>query len=248
MITEIELPHINRFPGDITTGPDGNLWFAEADGRLGQLIVETGRTPNERLVMQVYRDLLGREAEAVGLSFWTGLMSQGFTRFQIVLGIEASPEYHGLVVQRLYGQLLGRTPEPAGQANWVGFLAQGGTTEQAEALIAASPEYFQCHGANNDGFVTALYQDMLLRNPDPAETQAWSQLLARGWRNVVASAFLASPASNGLEVQGWYAQFLRRQADPEGLAFFTDLQQRGVSREQEVAFIVGSDEYFARLM
>src|SRR5207244_4184698 len=49
---------------------------------------------NERFVAQVYRDLLGREAESQGLGFWLNLLSQGQTRNQIAVGIEGSLEFH----------------------------------------------------------------------------------------------------------------------------------------------------------
>src|SRR5262245_50553328 len=45
------------------------------------------------LVQQLYRDLLGRDADPGGLSSWTGLLDGGLRREAVVLGIEDSLEY-----------------------------------------------------------------------------------------------------------------------------------------------------------
>src|SRR5262249_10171393 len=41
--TEFSLPGLSSDPADITTGPDGNLWFAELAGKIGRI---TPRAPS----------------------------------------------------------------------------------------------------------------------------------------------------------------------------------------------------------
>src|SRR5262249_51988640 len=48
---------------------------------------------NALFIDQVYRDLLGRLADATGLTAWQGALAQGMTRTQVVAAIENSIEY-----------------------------------------------------------------------------------------------------------------------------------------------------------
>ena len=41
------------------------------------------RTTNQRFVASLYEDLLQRPAEAGGLTFWSGLIDQGTSRFDV---------------------------------------------------------------------------------------------------------------------------------------------------------------------
>src|SRR5262249_54075697 len=150
---------------------------------------------------QVYQDLLNRQADPVGLAFWTGLMDQGMTRAQVVAVIETSSEYQANVVQKAYQQFLHRSAEPAGLAFWGNFLQQGHTIEQLEAGIVGSAEYFQRRGGGtNTGFLTALYQDALGRAVDPAGQNFFAPQLAGGVTRtqVAAEVFASAEFQRGL--------------------------------------------------
>ena len=95
--------------------------------------------------------------------------------------------------------------------------------------------------------MTALYQDVLGRTPDPSGRANWLQQLASGKsRAEVALAVLRSPEARAVQVSGFYVQFLKRPADSGGLANFQNLLLQGVREEVVIAAIVASDEYFAR--
>jgi hypothetical protein len=206
---------------------------------------------NQRLVTQVYFDLLQRPVDPSGLGTWTAFLDQGHSRTQMVQAIETSPEYRGLVVQRLYGLILARSADPSGFATWVSFLGQGHTTEELQSVFFGSQEYFLlAKGAKgtNDEFLKSFYRDVLQREIDAGGFISWGQALSNGLsRTAVAAAILNSLESDRSEVTGLYAQFLRRQPDNGGLNAFANALQQGVSNEQVLAAIVGSDEYFARL-
>jgi uncharacterized delta-60 repeat protein len=204
--------------------------------------------PNQKFLTQVYLDLLQRPLDPDGLSVWSDALASGATRAQVVAAIEGSQEYHAVEVQKLYGLLLSRTAEPAGLNSWVGFLDQGGTFEQLEAMILGSDEYFAGHGGGtNDGFLKAMYADVLYRLTDPG-SQTWSQALASGAsRTSVAVGVLGSIESDTDEVQAIYRLLLRRAADSSGLSTFTQALQQGVANDAVIAEIAGSDEYFGRL-
>jgi hypothetical protein len=202
---------------------------------------------NQVFVIHAYADLLQRSPEPAGLAVWTGLLDQGMSRTEVVTRIEGSGEYRTLVVQSLYGRLLGRAADSTGLTGWASFLSQGNTAEQLQALLLSSDEYFSRHGGTNTGFLQALYTDTLQRPIENGGAQIWGQALANGLpRSAVATAVLASPESDGLEVASLYHQFLRRDADNVGLVGFTGLLQQGVSNEAVLALLLGSNEYLTR--
>jgi hypothetical protein len=201
-------------------------------------------------VTQVYRDLLGRAADATGLMFWSTQLSQGMlTRSQIALAMESSAEYQADLVQSVYARFLHRSAEPEALSYWTAFLGAGGTLERLEADVAGSAEYYQNRGGGtNAGFVSALYQDALGRPVDSSGQMSWSQALASGTSpGEVAATVFASPEFLQDVVQGFYQKFLGRAADANGLSYWVAALQLGTRDEQIIAAFVGSAEYSSRL-
>jgi hypothetical protein len=203
-------------------------------------------TPGQRFVAQLYRDLLGREPDLLGLLGWSTWLDQGASREQVALGIEGSPEYLGGQVGALYLRLLHRPPDPAA-GGFVNLLLAGGTLGQVAALIAGSPEYFQARGGGTaDGFLGALYQDALGRPADPVGLADALQGLAAGMTPAqVADAVFHSAEYDADVVGGFYLRFLRRPADPGGLQEAVAGLLGGRRTEDALAVILGSDEYLA---
>ncbi len=85
-------------------------------------------------------------------------------------------------VYRLYSAALARTPDEAGLRFWSG-ARDGGLSERAlaEAFVAA-PEFGTLFGVDPSDreFVGALYENVLLRDPDPAGESFWLDALATG--------------------------------------------------------------------
>jgi hypothetical protein len=106
-------------------------------------------------------------------------------------------------------------------------------------------------GARSDGltpnqhYVTAIYQELLHRQPDAAGLAAWSAMLDQaGSRTQVALAIEQSQEYREDEVESLYTHYLSRQADPVGLAAFTNFLAQGGTLEQVAADIVASAEYY----
>jgi hypothetical protein len=208
-------------------------------------------TPSQCFVMQVYRDLLLREGDAGGVQFWVNLLDSGtFTRFQVVIGFTNSIEYRDLQLNDIYNRLLRRTPDATGRTDFQAFLARGGTLEQVEAQVLASQEYFQFWGGNTvPGYVNALYRDTLGRAGDPGGVAFWvAQLTGKNNRLGVATSFLRSPEEDMNEIARQYRQFLRRDPDAGGAAFFLNQLQRNPSFTEQTltACLLESTEYFNR--
>src|SRR5205823_2438641 len=107
--------------------------------------------------------------------------SGALTQTQVAFGIEASVEGRQQLVNDLYLRLLRRPADSVGLANWTAFLGDGHTTTDLEAQLLASSEYFQTRGGGtNQGWITAVYQDVLGRTPDSGGLAGWTQALSGG--------------------------------------------------------------------
>jgi len=202
---------------------------------------------NQCFVAQVYQDVLGRAADAPGLAFWSGLLDQGTAnRTAVVLAIEQTKEARNFQVQALYNELLHRKADKSGLKTFTNFLMNGGTLESVAAMIAGSPEYFVNRGGStSDGFLDALYQDVLHRSVDSSGRTAFNNALSAGTTTLqqVASAIFASPEYQQDLVSSFYLLYLHRPVDVAGLNAFTNALQGGATDELVIAEIVGSSEY-----
>jgi uncharacterized repeat protein (TIGR01451 family) len=240
-------------PGTIDPAPGNNI--ATANITITPAVTVTPNvdppttlTGNERFVDQVFRDLLGRPADANALGGFGNLLDGGARRTQVVSLIQSSTEFRLKEVDGLYVQLLHRNADATAEQEFVDFLGQGGSLQQVENAILSSDEYFQVRGGNtNAGFLTALYQDVLGRTPDAAGLQSFSDFLANGGsRSQVALSIQTSLESDLRQVSSLFQTFLRRSPDAVGLAGFAAALQGGASEQQVEAVIIGSDEYLAR--
>ncbi len=99
-----------------------------------------GDLSNRAFVELVYRNVLGRDGEPTGVTFWASQLDQGLrTRGRVMTGFSESSEYRRKTdprvdVVNVYTGLLGRMPAGDEMAEWEPRLA-GGTSRTA--LIAA---------------------------------------------------------------------------------------------------------------
>lgn len=231
------------------------LRLRDDDSLESSIVVETGGTgavddfeadlnPNQRVVSQLFQDLLGRPADEAGLAYYETLLGVGLPRAQVVQSIVRSPEYLQGMVASLYEDLLGRPVDAAGLQQFAQFLAQGGTTDALKAILLGSQEYFRNHGGTNAGFLQGLYEDVMGRPADAPGFQLWAGALAAGAaRTTVAQTFIGSPEALSRDVRSLYDEFLHRPADAAGLAGFVGLRQQGVTREQVIGIIAASPEF-----
>jgi uncharacterized delta-60 repeat protein len=246
-------PGLNPRASQLVVQSDGRAVAADGEAGLLHLVRYVADTPlptaNQRLVAQIYLDLLSRPVDGNGLAEWVGLLDQGINRSQVVGAIEVSQEFLTHAVNLLYAQYLHRTADPTGMNASINFFRFGGTMEQLIAVLVSSPEFRQSQGqGTNDGFLNALYQDALNRALDPSGRAAWDQALANGASYAqVADAILSSTEYRQDVVEEAYGLFLRRKADPSGLDNFTAVLNQGIRDESISALIIGSSEYFQRV-
>jgi uncharacterized protein GlcG (DUF336 family) len=201
-------------------------------------------------VTQAYQDLLGRAPSSDELARATAALDQKtLTRNQFARNVESSPEYRTDEVQSLYAAYLHHPADADAVNRLTGLLASGHTVEQVAALILGSSEYYQTRaGGTPDGFLDALYGDLVGHPADPVTRAQLGRALAHGLsRTVIAGGVLNSPGYKQQVVEGVYEHFLHRPADSTGLAVGVAFLRRGGRDETLTAGIVSSDEYFARV-
>jgi hypothetical protein len=126
----------------------------------------------------MYRDLLGRNADATGENAWMQALAAGAKKADIALGFATSQEREGGIVQNYYQQYLGRTAGAAEVAGWVRAFETGQTNEQIIAGIVGSQEYFQKQNANTRDWLFSVYQNLLSRKPDQSGYDGWLGVLS----------------------------------------------------------------------
>lgn len=205
-----------------------------------------GETPsNQRIVSQIYLDVLERPVDTPGMTTWTSRLGSGATRDQILVDIQNTDEGRRLKINKLYRKLLNRDVDTAGLGVFTFALSLGSTLNQVEAGIAASDEYFQQRSNSNvDTFLGNVFQNSLGRAIDAAALAGFRQQLANGGvtrRQVVDQIFATSEYRQAL-VRGFFQQLLRRITDPSGLNYFAGTALgSGARQEQVIAGICGSD-------
>lgn len=128
------------------------------------------------------------------------------------------------------------------------YIQQGqGTYEDLEGSLLGSSEYYADAGGTPDGFLTALYQDVLQRDIDPAGRAYWDGRLLSGtpqW--VTAMSLVMSDEAMQIRVEDDYEQILWRAPDPAGLAYWTAQLQAGARDQDLIGDLAASAEYWQR--
>ncbi|CAN5694333.1 hypothetical protein BH24ACT3_BH24ACT3_10710 [soil metagenome] len=92
------------------------------------------------VVARLYRDFLGRAADAGGLGYWTGRVTGGLPAGAVAAHLERSGEAHRRQVRLAYDEILGRPADPGGLAYWTDRLNAGLPRLAFREALAASTE------------------------------------------------------------------------------------------------------------
>jgi Domain of unknown function (DUF4214) len=235
--------------------------------------ISVGPDTNEATIQRLYEGLLGRSADAGGISAFDAQLTAGVSKATVATEILSSNEYitdHGTqtdqqFVTSLYEGLLGRAPETAGLASWTSALAQGASRGDVASAIADSNEaksYLAATTAqvfvpNAAGtLVTELYETGLARAPDQGGLQYFTAAYSTETPSQIAteitasSEFLADHAgqSNSAYVTSLYQDGLGRAPDTTGLDYWTAQLNSGAATRSDVLLsIATSSEATAHL-
>ena len=135
-------------------------------------------------ITQLYRNFLGREPDAAGLSYWSSQLQSGslnaisFTQ-TLLESVEHQTIYKPIAL--IYYAAFNRMPDEAGLEYWANDIRNGASISTIAASIAASEEFTDLYGQrSNIQFLTGLYDSALQRTPDQAGLVYWSNALDLG--------------------------------------------------------------------
>ncbi len=228
----------------VATDNVGNTQLTPATGQtIVQAILDT---PAKQYVAAVYLDLLQRNVDIAGLTFWSGQLDGGAARGVIAAQLTHSAEYFKTnVIVPAYRQFLNRNADQGGIDFWTQQLQHGLTDEQMQGGFIASLEFFNNAGGTNKAWIDALYETLLDRHPDSSGEDYWvNQLNGQQSRLEVANEFTGSPEGLGDRVQQTYQRYLGRKAGAKEVAFWVGQYHDGKTNEDIVTGFLASDEYF----
>jgi len=102
-------------------------------------------------------------------------------------------------------------------------------------------------GGTNDGWLAAVFNDLMGRPIDPSAQQFFGQQLAQGVpRNSVALSIYLSPEATTRLVGEFYPQYMGRPADPGGLQSWSSSLSAGFTEEFVINGLVTSGEFYSR--
>ncbi len=182
---------------------------------------------NEEFVKILYRAFFGREADADGLATWKGLLDAGCKKTYVFAGFANSTEFGNLCAEA--GIVQGRAAE---------YLA-----DRQTGLSEADYKVW-C-------FVERMYMEVLNRTADEPGVRSWVAVLQDGSYTgtqvaegfIMSEEFLAKNMTNEEYVRIMYRAFFGRDADPEGLATWTDALATGWTKQEVFAGFANSNEF-----
>ncbi|MCR9126458.1 MAG: DUF4214 domain-containing protein [Rhodobacteraceae bacterium] len=202
---------IDLFEGHTTLNYVAAQFVASAEFR-----ATYGPLDDAGFVELLYRNVLGRDADAPGLASWLSALASGSTRADVLLGFSESPELKANsavssffyirnqtdtdwtgVVYRLYQAVLGREPDTDGFCYWVERLGDG--ADFKDEVVRGFMDSDEFRNINDEldpsEFVRLLYEHVLGRVPDEDEVRHWTErmTLSGAERETIVSNFSESP-------------------------------------------------------
>jgi hypothetical protein len=164
-------------------------------------------TSDGAYIDRTFGRLVGRSATDAEITRWYETVRSG-ARLSLTSQLVTSDHIVGKLVDDLYQRALGRAADPDGRAYWVSQLSHGTKLEQIGVLFFGSPEYFLRGGGNSEGFVAALYRDVLGRQADAEGAAYWQDRLASHGAGLddVAAGFYVSLESRRARASAVSAQ------------------------------------------
>jgi hypothetical protein len=193
--------------------------FTTPPAAIGFLAGQPGDGTPQTFVHNLYRELLGRESDSAGEASWVAFLQQhdnAAGRAEVIAGFLNSPEYATHYITTLYQAILGRAPDAAGLHYWTSKMGSPGTPGGAigstdeRAIVAAlfgSDEFYINSGNTPQGWINALYEDMLGRAADGGGTTFWEHDLTvrgAGDRDGIVRDLLTTPEAAHLALDSFY--------------------------------------------
>ncbi|WP_162059512.1 DUF4347 domain-containing protein [Undibacterium sp. KW1] len=238
----------------------------DGDGIPDAIEVKVGTNQNQKdndvlhradlFVMQLYRDVLFREGDTAGITYWQQQIDSGhLNRTQVAASMLASTEFQNNVgsLTRLYFGAFDRLPDRDGLAYWIGQEKAGASLSGISGAFVASAEFQNAYGnLNNTTFVDRVYHNVLHRTADAAGQAYWLGQLNNGLsRGDMLAGFTESAefkvnSQSKVSLTLDYIGLLGHA--PDQATFDTLLSQSGTDVVTLIGQFINSPEYLARFI
>ncbi|MFZ6682229.1 DUF4214 domain-containing protein, partial [Undibacterium sp. Tian12W] len=211
---------------------------------------------SDLFAMQLYRDVLFREADTAGVQYWQGQIDSGkMSRAQVAASFMESAEFQSGIggITRLYFGAFDRLPDRDGLAYWMQAQKDGLNLSKISASFVSSAEFQKTYGAlDNTAFVDRVYQNVLHRSSDAAGKAYWLGQLGNGLsRGDMLAGFTESTefkanSQSKVSLTLDYIGLLGHA--PDQATFDALLAQSGTDVVTLIGQFINSPEYLARFM
>ena len=207
-----------------------------------------GSLDNTGYVQQLYRNVLGREADTAGLNGWVAELAAGTSRGTVLVGFSESREFQAdtanqVEIVRQYDLLLRRMPTAAELQSSIGIL--NGDDQTAMLLAQAGRS-----GITDSAFVQAMFQGFLCRAVDAGAQSAFAAELAAGTAthgSLVDSVLGSTEFNTGVApVSRLYLAAFQRIPDQPGLINWVNYAEAGHSLQSVADTFIASQEFTNR--
>lgn len=176
-------------PGTASATATGTATVALPPG-VGFLAGVPGNGTPQTFVQNLYRELLGREPDPTGLAGWVSYLQAHddiLGRANVIQDFMNSAEYKAHYVTTLFQLFLERAPSNADLAYWTQKMGTPGTPSLSRgsgdelyitAAILGSDEFYIKAGNTPQGWINALYHDLLGRPAEVGALTFWENQLA----------------------------------------------------------------------
>ncbi len=244
--------NVDRVGIGVFTDSSGTTWVTQRfiacgctnDGATNAANAERSRF--EGFVAALYADFLGRNGSGGEIAGHVDRLVYRGSVAGTIAAFSESNEWLGRLIDGYYQSTLGRPADPAGKQTWMRQYRNGWTPARIAAAFYASSEFYQRSGNTNRKWITAMYQQILHRNPDSKGLDDWTRKADSGMsRTDIAYTFFQSLESRSTRVNGLYQHLLGRNADSTGMSTWTKRLADG--RDVRLAATLArSAEYISR--
>jgi hypothetical protein len=229
----------------------GALTLTEAADQFAtstEFLLHYGSLNNTQYVQQLYRNVLGREADTAGLNDWVGQLDAGASRGTILVGFSESDEFKGnlsdqVEILRMYYLLLQRMPTAAELQDWIGFLK--GYDQTDSIYLQGCPS-----GLTDSAYVQAVFLGFLRRDASAGELGTFGDALTAGTatHGSLVETVMKSDEFNLFvaPVSRLYLAALRRVPDQPGLNNWVNFVRAGTSLQVMADAFAASQEFINR--
>ena len=233
------------YDGDFAPrAPSGTAYHAFLSSLRAPLVDAT-----TAFILACYTDVLGRTPAVGGseVAFWRAALATGTPRSAVASGFTGSDEYRLQMIDAAYRDVLGRAAEPSGRTWWLNAMRAGLVQpDDAHRTFLTTTEFFTVAGGGTaEGYISALYADILDRAPEPTGVSFWTGALAASGRTAVVDGMWMAQETLRKRVAAAYTDLLGRTAGPSDLTWWSAYASAHGPTAMRTA-IMSSAEYEAR--